>query len=179
MNSTDPEFTRAWEYGASTPPGLAIRSLHNAINRYLAVTRPREAEGLSGVNIDHGVFPQDVERRFGITRSTSCRVLGLMERKGLIAREPVPRDARLKRIVLTAQARTIDGALRGNAIAMEKALPRGLGDDEIRGFMRTLDVIQTNLIRTGAIGDEHRYSSRALHDDAEEARNNKTGKEES
>lgn len=166
MNSTDPEFTRAWEYGASTPPGLAIRSLHNAINRYLAVTRPREAEGLSGVNID-------------IIRSTSCRVLGLMERKGLIAREPVPRDARLKRIVLTAQARTIDGALRGNAIAMEKALPRGLGDDEIRGFMRTLDVMQTNLIRTGAIGDEHRYSSRALHDDAEEARNNKTGKEES
>lgn len=189
MNSTDPEFTRAWEYGASTPPGLAIRSLHNAISRYLAVTRPREAEGLSGVNIDiirylacnvdHGVFPQDVERRFGITRSTSCRVLGLMERKGLIAREPVPRDARLKRIVLTAQARTIDGALRGNAIAMEKALPRGLGDDEIRGFMRTFDVMQTNLIRTGAIGDEHRYSSRALHDDAEEARNNKTGKEES
>lgn len=166
MNSTDPEFTRAWEYGASTPPGLAIRSLHNAINRYLAVTRPREAEGLSGVNID-------------IIRSTSCRVLGLMERKGLIAREPVPRDARLKRIVLTAQARTIDGALRGNAIAMEKALPRGLGDDEIRGFMRTFDVMQTNLIRTGAIGDEHRYSSRALHDDAEEARNNKTGKEES
>lgn len=166
MNSTDPEFTRAWEYGASTPPGLAIRSLHNAINRYLAVTRPREAEGLSGVNID-------------IIRSTSCRVLGLMERKGLIAREPVPRDARLKRIVLTAQARTIDGALRGNAIVMEKALPRGLGDDEIRGFMRTLDVMQTNLIRTGAIGDEHRYSSRALHDDAEEARNNKTGKEES
>ena len=58
-------------------------------------------------------------------------------------------------------------------------MPRGLGDDEIRGFMRTFDVMQTSLIRTGAIGDEHRYSSRALHDDAEEARNNKTGKEES
>lgn len=49
-----------------------------------------EVESLSGGNIDiitflarhsEQVFPQDVERRFGITRSTSSRVLALMERK--------------------------------------------------------------------------------------------------
>ncbi len=83
------------------PPSVAMRSLHNVINRYLAVTRPMEVESLSGGNSDiiiflarhseREIFQHAVERRFGITRSTSSRVLALMERKGLIARESVAR----------------------------------------------------------------------------------------
>ena len=34
--------------------------------------------------------------------------------------------------------------------------------DEIREFMHVLDVMQTNLVSTGLIGDESRYSSLAL-----------------
>ncbi len=179
-NSINPVFAQAWEQGSCKPPSVAIQSLHNIINRYLAVTRPYEAEGLSGVNIDiicylvrnvdRDVFPQDVERRFGITRSTSCRVLGLMERKGLIVREPVPQDARLKKIVLTDKARNINDALHSNAVAMERLLLHGLSDDDIRGFMHTLDVMQTNLVRTGMLGDENRYSSLALHEETDEPR---------
>ena len=150
--SVNPAFTEAWDRGACKPPSVAIRSLHNVINRYLAVTRPMEVESLSGGNIDiitflarhseREIFPQDVERRFGITRSTSSRVLALMERKGLIVRESVPRDARLKKIVLTDKSRDIAEALRANAVAMEGILLQGLSDDEI--------------------GDESRYSSLAL-----------------
>lgn len=72
----NPAFTEAWDRGACKPPSVAIRSLHNVINRYLAVTRPMEVESLSGGNIDiitflarhseREIFPQDVERRFGI-----------------------------------------------------------------------------------------------------------------
>lgn len=179
-DSISPAFVQAWEQGAGKPPSVAIRSLHNIINRYLAVTRPYEAEELSGANIDiicylvcnsdHDVFPQDVERHFGITRSTSCRVLGLMERKGLIVRKPVPKDARLKKIVLTDKARNINDALRSNAIDMERLLLQGLNEDDIRGFMRVLDVMQTNLVRTGMLGDESRYSSLALREEADEPR---------
>ena len=142
--SVNPAFTEAWDRGACKPPSVAIRSLHNVINRYLAVTRPMEVESLSGGNIDiitflarhseREIFPQDVERRFGITRSTSSRVLALMERE----------------------------ALRTSAIAMEGILLQGLSDDEIREFMHVLDVMQTNLVSTGLIGDESRYSSLAL-----------------
>ena len=140
--SVNPAFTEAWDRGACKPPSVAIRSLHNVINRYLAVTRPMEVDSLSGGNIDiitflarhseREIFPQDVERRFGITRSTSSRVLALME------------------------------ALRTSAIAMEGILLQGLSDDEIREFMHVLDVMQTNLVSTGLIGDESRYSSLAL-----------------
>ena len=162
--SVNPAFTEAWDRGACKPPSVAIRSLHNVINRYLAVTRPMEVDSLSGGNIDiitflarhseREIFPQDVERRFGITRSTSS--------KGLIVRESVPRDARLKKIVLTDKSRDIAEALRTSAIAMEGILLQGLSDDEIREFMHVLDVMQTNLVSTGLIGDESRYSSLAL-----------------
>lgn len=174
----DPAFVQAWEQGTGKPPSVAIRSLHNIINRYLAVTRPYEAEELSSANIDiicylvrnsdRDVFPQDVERRFGITRSTSCRVLGLMERKGLIVRKPVPKDARLKKIILTDKARSINDALHSNAVDMERLLLQGLSENDIRGFMRVLDVMQTNLVRTGMLGDESRYSSLALREKTNE-----------
>ena len=45
---------------------------------------------------------------------------------------------------------------------MEGILLQGLSDDEIREFMHVLDVMQTNLVSTGLIGDESRYSSLAL-----------------
>ena len=47
------------------------------------------------------VYQRDIEREFSITRSTVTNILQLMERKGYIERQSVPRDARLKRLVLT------------------------------------------------------------------------------
>ena len=82
-----------------------------------------------------------------------------MEQKGLIAREPVKRDARLKKIVLTDKSRHIAEVLRDNAKNMERILLEGLEDDQIRQFMHVLDVMQTNLVKTGLIGDESRYPS--------------------
>ena len=66
-----------------------------------------------------------------------------------------------------------------NAIAMEKLLLQGLSDAEILGFMHVLDVMQTNLVSTGAIGNENRYSSLALHAeeiDESQCRSQPTGK---
>ena len=49
------------------------------------------------------VYQRDIEREFSITRSTVTNILQLMERKGYIERQSVPRDARLKRLVLTEE----------------------------------------------------------------------------
>lgn len=167
-SSVSPQLVEIWENDRCKPPSVVIRALHNVINRYLYVTRPEQVKDVSGGNIDiivfldhhegEEIFPQDVERRFGVTRSTASRVLALMERKGLVARESVPRDARLKRIVLTDKSRAIAKALRSNAKQMENKLLARLSDTEIRQFMHTLDVMQTNLVSTGTIGDESRYS---------------------
>ena len=86
---TGSRLFEVWESGLAKPPSVAIRSLHNVVNRYLRVTRPEAAEDISNGNVDvivylarhdnEEIFPQDIEQRFGVTRSTSCRVLGLME----------------------------------------------------------------------------------------------------
>ena len=43
--SVNPEFAEAWDQGACKPPSVAIRSLHNVINRYLSVTHPPKDTG--------------------------------------------------------------------------------------------------------------------------------------
>ena len=52
---------------------------------------------------DAPVFQRDIEREFSITRSTVTNILQLMEKKGYIERRSVPRDARLKQLILTEQ----------------------------------------------------------------------------
>lgn len=167
MSNETSSLNELWETGQCKPPSVSMQTVHNMVNRYLAATLPEQAKGLSGSNIDiiiyldhhqdDEIFPQDIERHFGIARSTSSRVLGLMEKKGLITRESVSRDARLKRIVLTEKAKAAAEALHDGARAMENQLLQGLSDDEIRQLMTTLDAMQRNLESTGKVG---RCSSR-------------------
>lgn len=51
------------------------------------------------------VFQRDIEEVFRIKRSSVTSVLQLLEKKGLIYRESVPGDARLKRLVATEAGR--------------------------------------------------------------------------
>ena len=52
-------------------------------------------------NRDKDVFQRDIEEKFSVRRSTVTNILQLMEKNGVIKREPVEHDARLKKIVLT------------------------------------------------------------------------------
>jgi DNA-binding MarR family transcriptional regulator len=52
----------------------------------------------------HDVFQRDIEAEFDIRRSSVTSVLNGLERNGLIRREPVKEDARLKKLVLTDEA---------------------------------------------------------------------------
>lgn len=145
-------------------PSVLIRSLHNLIGRYLSVTTPQEARSLSGANMqiivfldkhpDEEIFQNDIERRFSITRSTASRVLGLMESKGLIERRSVERDARLKRIVLTDQAKSIAHQLEDNADQLEDKLFEGFSAEERRMFIDQLLAMKRNLLESGKIGAE-------------------------
>ena len=152
----------AAEPSEETPLGVLLRRLNNMTSRYLSATMPEEAREATGGNAeiimylsrhdDREMFPQDIERRFGITRSTSSRVLSLMEKKGLIRRESVARDARLKRIVLTDRARVIEKLLHGNGDRMEAVMASGLSESELAVFRHCLAVMLNNLAATGKVG---------------------------
>ena len=55
-------------------------------------------------NADRDIFQKDFEEEFSIRRSTATKILQLMEKNGLIERQKVESDARLKKIVLTNKA---------------------------------------------------------------------------
>jgi len=70
-----------------------------------------DLENVSGTNVfifvhlyknkDKEIFQKDIEKEFGMTRSTASNILALMEKKGLIKRIPSLVDKRLKQVVLT------------------------------------------------------------------------------
>lgn len=53
---------------------------------------------------ENDIFQRDVEAEFRISRSTTSSMLTLMEKKGLVVRQSVPGDARLKKLTLTPRA---------------------------------------------------------------------------
>lgn len=52
---------------------------------------------------EHSVFQRDIEELCRIRRSSVTSVLQLLEKKGLLRRESVPEDARLKKLMLTEE----------------------------------------------------------------------------
>jgi len=83
-------------------------------------------------NQDRDIFQKDVEAEFRISRSTTSSMLSLMEKKGLVERQSVPGDARLKKLTLTDKSRQLhaqhmdtirrfDAAVNGAITQEEKA----------------------------------------------------------
>ena len=68
-----------------------------------------------------------------------------MEKNGLIYREPVDYDARLKRIVMTEKAISIHESISREIDEVERQVSRGLSEEEIRILLQVLDKVQRNL----------------------------------
>ncbi len=82
-------------------------------------------------------YQRDIETEFKISRSTTSSVITLMEKKGLLVRQSVPSDARLKKIVLTDKAigmhrhqmadmQRVDAVIEGALTPAEKKLFLGM-----------------------------------------------------
>lgn len=137
--------------------GIAVRNVNILIKRRMESSPVRKimdnATGMHGYVIGYlksregeDVFQKDVEKRFSIRRSTATAILQLMEKNGLITRESVPYDARLKRIVLTDKARQLTCLFVEEMQKTEEVLKRGLSDEEIEQLIRLLGKLQTNLM---------------------------------
>ena len=81
-------------------------------------------------NRDKEIYQHTIEEKFCISRSTTSRVLALMEKRGLIERVPVEHDARCKKIVLTDSADAIVADLKANGERVEALLVDGFSEEE-------------------------------------------------
>jgi MarR family transcriptional regulator, repressor for mepA len=134
--------------------GLAIRILSNQIGReidYQISKLPTDITGLQGrvigfvMNTSGNVFQRDIEEELGIRRSTATAILQLMEKKGLLTREVVSDDARLKKIVLTDKALAINDQIKTVLNRVENQFISGLTEDEINTFSSIMEKISNNI----------------------------------
>lgn len=137
--------------------GPEIRTLFHLIKRridgYAAECHLEKLTGVQGWIIgflyDHedkqDIFQRDIEAEFSIRRSTATGILQLMEKKGLIRREPVASDARLKKLILTPNAVEHHEAITRMIRTTEAQLTKGLTDEEVETFFSIAEKIRKNV----------------------------------
>lgn len=136
--------------------GFEIKVLANLIKRNMDDGASDDGEdGLTGMqgwiigyvknNAHREVFQRDIEKDFNIRRASVTGVLQLMERNGLIVREPVVHDARLKKITLTPKAISLFERAVQRFQEFEDNLRRGLSEEEIEFFFSIAEKLKRNL----------------------------------
>ncbi len=145
--------------GENSPGYLCylIKTLDHVIERHVVCISLKN--GMDRVTVMHGwiigylyenqgrdIFQKDLESRFCIARSTVTNILKLMEKKGYIERVSVERDARLKKLVLTEKARSLQ---RRNFLDMhnlaEKRLTQGISEEDLAVFVRVAKKMKENM----------------------------------
>ena len=104
-------------------------------------------------NRDRDVFQKDFEQEFNIRRSTASNILSLIERNGLITRESVPYDARLKKIVLTQKALDVQSVVDKAFEKLEETMRKDISEEELQVFFGVIDKINNNLERIDTEND--------------------------
>lgn len=91
------------------------------------------------------IFQRDIEVEFAIRRPTATGILQLMEKNGLLLRQPVPQDARLKKLILTPKAHALNARITSSVVQLEAQLVAGISPDELEVFRRILGKMRENL----------------------------------
>jgi DNA-binding MarR family transcriptional regulator len=91
------------------------------------------------------VYQKDIEKEFGITRSTASNIISLMEKKNLIIREKVDDDARLKKLSLTEEAKNYARDVLNDLKLFEDKITKDIKDDDLDTFISVLEKIENNL----------------------------------
>lgn len=92
------------------------------------------------------VFQKDIEDEFDIRRSSVTQIIKLLERDGLIVRESVQRDARLKKLVLTEKAIEIQKLMNGKVRELEAEMQKDISPEEKELFLKILCKIRKNVM---------------------------------
>lgn len=135
--------------------GFKIRLIHNQIHKVMEAKRKENEGDLTGVQCwimrflmdrdGEDIYQRDIEEEFKISRATASNTLSVMERKGFLRRLPVEHDARLKKLVLTEQARSLHERAEQDISRMEECLVQGISEAEQAQLKSTLDKILANL----------------------------------
>lgn len=91
------------------------------------------------------VFQKDIEEEYSLRPSSATELLKKMEQNGLIYREPMPNDARMKRIVVTEKATQYKDIVWKHITDLENELIRDIPSEDMAVFFRVIEKMMDNL----------------------------------
>ena len=117
-----------------------------------------KAEGVDEVTLTHGwiirflyenrakeIFQKDIEKYFLVGRSTVTNSIQLMEKKGLVRREFVECDARLKKVLLTEKGIRTHESIEAMVAELHCGLLDGIDEKDAETFLRVIRRIKENI----------------------------------
>ena len=135
--------------------GYKMRLIHNRIHKQMEAKRLENEGDITGMqrwtlgylndHADTEIYQKDIEQEFIVSRATASNMLQLMERKGLIVRESVSCDARLKKISLTGKAKNMVAKSDADIREMEQLITKGFHKEETEQLKHYLDRIMENI----------------------------------
>jgi DNA-binding MarR family transcriptional regulator len=94
---------------------------------------------------DTDIFQKDIEEEFGLRPPTATVLLKKMEQNGLITREPLPYDARLKKIAATKKALKYREQVLYDFSVLAETVTKNISDEELNAFCRTAEEMLKNI----------------------------------
>ena len=91
------------------------------------------------------VFQRDVEEAFELSRSTTTGILKLLEKNGVIRRESMKEDGRLKNLIPTEKAKQLDDQIHQGIDEIEALLTAGLSAGQLQLFQEIVRRMSDNL----------------------------------
>ncbi len=102
------------------------------------------------VHPDEELFQKDIEKKFGMGRSSATELLQSLEEAGMITRTPLERDARLKKISLTDAAIAQQKRVERVLLDVEKRLVKDFTPQESKELRVLLERCIRNMSEDGA-----------------------------
>lgn len=94
---------------------------------------------------NHDVFQKDIEEEFGLRPPTATQLLKKMEQDGLIRREVMAEDGRLKRILVSEKALQYKDVVITDLINLEEELTKEIPQEEMDIFFRIIEKMMENV----------------------------------
>ncbi len=94
---------------------------------------------------NHDVFQKDIEEEFGLRSPTATQLLKKMEQDGLIRREVMAEDGRLKRILVSEKALQYKDVVITDLINLEEELTKEIPQEEMDIFFRIIEKMMENV----------------------------------
>lgn len=135
--------------------GYKIRLIHNCIHKQMEAKRIENEGDITGIqrymvgylneHLEEDIYQKDIEQEFKVSRATVSQILQTMEKRGMIAKESVAHDARLKKIMLTEKAKNMVQKADADVLGMEEIILKGFDEGETKQLKEYLERIMQNV----------------------------------